>query len=170
MLDFGQQVGDFAAYFGAVAQISGSLLGLVFVALTFNPKAFALRHDIAMRSLAQQVFADFLMVMVISLLLLVPHTVARQIGGILILLALVGTGRIVRSVIALRRGSTTSRSLLWQFWLSLLGHIGILVAGLLLFAGGDNAPMAWSALVSSPVLLLTAGSRSAWLLVTQSAE
>ncbi len=169
MLDFGQQVGDFAAYFGAVAQISGSLLGLVFVALTFNPKTFALRHDIAMRSLAQQVFADFLMVMVISLFLLIPHTVARQIGLVLILSSLIGMGRIVRSVLVLRRG-TTSRPLLQRFALSLLGHIGILVAGLLLFAGGDGISMAWSALVSSPLLLLIAGSRSAWLLVTQNAE
>lgn len=169
MDNFSQQLADFVPYFGAVAQISGGLLGLVFVALTFNLKTNELRDDIGMRSLAQQVFADFLMVMVISLLLLIPHTLARQIALVLVIIAMVGMLRIVRSVLALR-GAATSRPLLQRFWLSMLGHLGILAAGLLLFMGGEHASAAWSALLMSPLVLLIAGCRSAWILVTQSVE
>lgn len=169
MNGFEQQLGEFSTYFGAVAQISGGLLGLVFVALTFNPQRLALRHDIAMRSLAQQVFADFLMVMVIGLLLLIPHTAAGQISLLLIVTAGVGIVRIARSVFALRREMSSRSMILQRFWLSLIGHAGILAAGCLLWSGG-NLDALWSALLMSPLVLLIAGARSAWLLVMHSVE
>lgn len=162
---------DFENYFSTVAQVSGGLLGLVFVALTFNPKTLGMHHDPGMRSLAEQVLADFLLVMVAALvLLLAPHITAANAGTTVAFLSLVGLIRIGRSAFTLFRGSRALRlRLLHRFWLSLMGNIGFLVAGILLYEG-THLSAAWSLMVSCPVILLLGGARSAWLLVVQNAE
>jgi hypothetical protein len=73
-------------YFGAVAQVSGALLGLVFVAFTLNPKALGRRE----RNLARQTFADLLMVLVTALALLLPSTPPKQVALATLAIALAG--------------------------------------------------------------------------------
>lgn len=160
-------------YFSAVAQVSGGLLGLVFVALTFNPKALGLREHPALRNLAQQTFADFLMVLVVALIMLLPNTLPRQVGLILASIAALAGIRIVRSLFALRRDATGSwkRGLILQrYGLSLLGHIGLIAAGVLLAGNGATGSAMGSLLLMSPLALLVSGTRSAWLLVVGNAE
>jgi len=41
MGDFGQQTAEWGGYFSTFAQVSGGLVGFVFVALTFNGKLVA---------------------------------------------------------------------------------------------------------------------------------
>ena len=164
------RLADLVPYFSSVAQISGALLGLVFVALTFNPKTLAMRHDPGLRALAEQVFADFLTVMVIALFLLIPYLGFAQRGATVALAAAVSMGRLVRSVWSLWRSQRTFRAGIFQrFWLSLLGNAAFILAGFFLCTDRNN-PSAWLNLVIAPILLLTSGARSAWLLVTQSAE
>ena len=159
-------------FFSSVAQVDGGLLGLVFVALTFNTKALGIAGDRGLRDLARQTFSDFLMVLLMALIMLVPNTSPRQIGVILILLAAIGSVRIVLSLAALRRNSTLSsgRLVLQRFGLSLLGHVGIFVAGYLLWTASENFSATGSLLVTSPLALLVSGSRSAWLLVVHQAD
>lgn len=164
------QFADAEPYFSSVAQISGALLGLVFVALTFNPKSLGLRNNAAMRALAQQVFADFLLVMIVALTLLIPHTLTHEVGAVVAVVALVGLIRLARSAFVLANAERGVRfQLIQRFWLSLLGNVGFLAAGILLYLGTQDSA-AWSALVSSPLLLLIGGARSAWLLVMHGAE
>src|SRR5690625_7540997 len=59
-------------FFASLAQISGTLGGLVFVALTFKPKSFMKGGDQLLTVLARQVFADFLSLLLISMLMLSP--------------------------------------------------------------------------------------------------
>lgn len=168
--DLGKQLLELEPYFSSVAQVSGALLGLVFVALTFNPKTPGLRHDPMLRSLAEQVFADFLMVLVVTLWLLIPHPGLRQTGAVVLVIGVAGLVRFARSGLPLLRMQHALRGrLLQRFWLSLLGNIGFVVAGTLMYLGWQPT-IAWSALVSSPILLLIGGARSAWLLVMHTAE
>ncbi|MGH8184856.1 MAG: hypothetical protein ACREPH_14465 [Rhodanobacteraceae bacterium] len=170
MQDFTTQLVALHPFFGSVAQIGGTLLGLIFVALTFNPRTLGMRHDPILRSLAEQIFSDFVMVMLLSLWLLIPQADTRQIGAVVAAIAVAGMLRFARNSLfpLLRAPRTVGLQPLQRFWLSLLGHIGFLVAGILLYQHAQPS-IVWSALVSSPILLLVSGARSTWLLVMRSA-
>lgn len=170
MEDFTRQLTAFEPFFSSVAQVSGALLGLVFVALTFNPKTMGMRHDPAMRGLAQQVFADFLMVLVVSLILLIPGDSAAMTGLPLVFIGVIGLVRILRGTLVLLRAQHALRAqMLHRFGLSLLGNIGLLASGILLVRHAQTLDT-WTALVGSCLLMLISGARSAWLLVMQNAE
>lgn len=169
MSDDAAALASFANFFGAVAQVSGALVGLVFVALTFNARLLGDGGHAGLRALAQQVFADFLLVLMLALIMLVPGISPANLGIILIVLALTGSGRIARSLMkflrdASHRGERVGLSR--RFGLSLAGNVCFLIAGWLAIRGTSN-PIFWSLLVSGTLALLISGSRSAWLLVTQ---
>jgi hypothetical protein len=93
---------DWANFFGALAQVSGGLVGLVFVALTFNSKALGVNGDPMLGALARQTFADFLILLLVSLVMLTPHMEAANVGLMLLLFCCVDTARIVQSLLRLR--------------------------------------------------------------------
>lgn len=168
MNDFAATLTSFANFFGAAAQVSGALVGLVFVALTYNSRLLGDGGHAGLRALAQQVFADFLLVLMLALIMLVPGISPLNLGVILILLALVGSSRIARSLMALLRDASRRGELvglLRGFGLSLAGNVCFLIAGWLAIRGTSNSDF-WSLLVSGTLALLISGSRSAWLLVT----
>lgn len=170
MSDYATDLAAFSNYFGAIAQVSGALVGLVFVALTFNNKALGKDGHPGMRALAQQVFADFLQVLMLALIMLVPGISPPNLGIILIVLALAGSVRIARSLMPLLRDADHRGErvrLLRGFGLSLAGSVCFLVAGLLAISGTPYSDF-WSLLVSGTLTLLISGSRSAWLLATHS--
>lgn len=173
MNDYQATLASFANYFGAVAQVSGALVGLVFVALTFNSSLLGDNGHPGLRALARQVFADFLIVLVIALIMLIPGIPPGQLGFSLLITASVGIGRILVSVAHLLRDAQRSGErvmLLQRFGLSLLGNAFILIAGILAVRGSWQDSAYWSFLVMSPLVLIIAGSRSAWLLVTHTAR
>lgn len=154
--------------FGAVAQVSGAMLGLVFVAFTFNPKALGVRE----RNLARQTFADLLMVLVTALALLLPSTPPKQVALATLAIALAGALQMAWNLTTLLRTTPQARSargLLRRYGVSLLGHLGL------------SAPVRGSSARArrarpcarcfySPLALPVAGSRSAWMLVVQNAQ
>gem|GEM_PF-1608554 len=163
---FSDQALEWNAFFSAVAQVSGGLVGLVFVALTFNGK-LANGGDPALRDLARQTFADFLNVLVVSLTLLVPHTLAANVGLFSMVFGSIGALRIMRALLrVLKSGDPNAgKQLLQRFLLSMVGNIGLLIAGILLFIPENNGSAFWSTLFGSIIGLLRSGSRSAWMLV-----
>ena len=170
---FSQMTLDWAGFFSALAQVSGSLVGLVFVALTFNSRILGVGGNPMLAALAQQTFADFLLLLLISLLMLVPHTAAGNVGLMFVLLSAVDMVRILRNLMSLRsRLGTPSGG--WQiarrFLLSGLAHVQILWVGIELIRGNQSPDLTGSLLFSGIVLLLFSGCRSAWLLVVHQAE
>lgn len=168
MNDYQGVLAGFANYFGAIAQVSGALVGLVFVALTFNNSALGKDGHPGMRALARQVFADFLMVLFLALMLLLPGIPQPYLGSVLLGLSVVGILRIARNVIELLRDPRHRHQrwlLLQRFGLSFIGSIFFLTAGALAIQGRQDSAF-WSLVASAPILLLISGSRSAWLLVT----
>lgn len=160
---FEQQLAACSAFFIATAQIGGGLLGLVFVAMTFDRDRRGLGRDGAMHALAQQVYLDFLGVLVCSLLLIVP-TLGRINHGVL-LLAVGGvlTVRTVRGMLMLRRELRSRPVLLQRFGLSVMGQLFFLGAGVLLVL--SRVPETFVLAMCAALALLVAGSRSAWLLM-----
>ena len=170
--DFTQQALACIPYFSTTAQVSGGLVGLVFVALTFNTKMLGVKGSPLLRDLARQTFADFLMVLIMSLIMLIPNIPPTSNWCLSLALSLVGAVRIARSLFNVRRDARWLRQslALQRFGLSLLGHFGVFCAGLAIFTDSNNPSTTWSLLLMSPLLLLISGSRSAWLLVTHDSD
>ncbi len=170
---FAQMTQDWTAFFSALAQVSGSLVGLVFVALTFNAKALGVGGNPMLGALAQQTFADFLLLLLISLLMLVPHISAGNIGALFILFSALDTLRIVRNLLRLRshlRSPAGGWQVTRRYLLSGLAHIQLLWVGIDLIRGNSSSSLTFSLLFSGIFLLLISGCRSAWLLLVHQGE
>ncbi|MDB5986395.1 MAG: hypothetical protein JWR16_1448 [Nevskia sp.] len=162
---------NWLSFFSSTAQVSGGLVGLVFVAMTLKPELLGAAGDVGMRTLARQTFADFLNVLLVSLLMQVPYS-ATQIGGFLAVVGIVGGHRVLRGVIAVVRAAPTPHSrgpVMQRLILSLLGNAALLIAGALLLLGTTRVDIFWTLLFTGMITLILSGSRSAWLLVTHGA-
>jgi len=165
---FGQMILDWAGFFGALAQVSGGLVGLVFVSLTFNSKALGVGSNPLLRALAEQTFADFLLLLLISLVMLVPHTSAGSVGPMFVAFSAADTVRTMRSMFRLRTGLRALAGgwrIAQRFVLSGVGHLMILSVGIELMRGNAEPGLIGSLLFSGIVVLLLAACRSAWLLL-----
>lgn len=162
---FEQQLAACSTFFVATAQIGGGLLGLVFVAMTFNRDRHGLGRDGAMHALAQQIYLDFLSVLVCSLLLIVPVLGRENHGLLLLAVGLVLMARTLRSVVALRRGLWSRPVVLQRFGLSMMGQLFFILAGVLLLLPQGRVEQAFPLAMCAALALLVAGSRSAWLLI-----
>ena len=164
MEDFIQMTHDWTNFFAALAQISGALVGLVFVALTFNNRALGLNGNPMLGALARQTFADFITLLFISMMMLAPHLSAAMSGWVLLLLCAIGFARILGSLFRLRAHLRHS-ALLQRFVLSAAGHLMLGVAGAELVRGHIGPGRTGSLLLSGALMLMLSGCRSAWLLV-----
>lgn len=143
----------------------------MFVALTFDGKLGATSNP-ALRDLARQTFADFLSVLVKSLVLLAPRMSRLSTALFIFISGLLGAKRILRSLLSMLRHSAwrnASRQIISRFLLSMIGNSGLLLAGALLIVPDHDPATFWSTLFGSMIGLLLSGSRSAWMLVTQDA-
>jgi len=161
---FIQMTHDWVNFFGALAQISGALVGLVFVALTFNSKTLGLNGDPLLGALARQTFADFLLLLVISMLMLMPYMTANTLRAVLLILVAFGLARILYSLFQLR-AHLHRRKILQRFVPSAAGHLCLGWVGIQLVRGATDPRTTGLLLFSGVVLLMLSGCRSAWLLV-----
>ncbi|HLR87664.1 MAG TPA: hypothetical protein VK064_07295 [Wenzhouxiangella sp.] len=150
-------------FFASLAQISGTLVGLVFVALTFKPKTFMKGGDQLLTVLARQVFADFLSLLLISMLMLSPLPRESFVATIILAVVSLGLLRIVRELVALRH-HLKRWTIMQRLVLSLAGNALLILWAIQLFAADPDTASGYM-LLGGSILLLTSGCRSAWLLV-----
>jgi modulator of FtsH protease len=118
---FQQTLQSWQSFFTAVATAAATLTGLLFVSLSLNRDR--LRGDTAhlTLSIARNTFSDFLYVLMIALVFLVPHQVPLGLTVALLALGLAsGLGVILREARQLRRNQRKVRDLRW-----ILRHIGL---------------------------------------------
>lgn len=84
-------------FFSALARVRGALVGLIFVALTFKPKMLVRSGDPRMGALASWTFADFLLLLLISVAMLAPQMLASNVGAIFLLIVVIDLARMLRS-------------------------------------------------------------------------
>lgn len=169
MNSFDLMTHDWSAFFGAMAQISGSLVGLVFVALTFNRQLLGDGKDPILGILARQTFADFIVLLLVSLAMLAPHMAAEDVGAFILVVAIldvlhVSVGLWKQRAQLFRRAS--GWTLPQRFILSIVGRAMLGWVGIELVRG-DGVPARIDMMLFVGVLmLLLSGCRSAWLLLT----
>lgn len=167
-MDLNQMSQDWSGFFSALAQVSGGLVGLVFVALTLNPQKLGAGGDPMLGELARVTFSDFLALLFVSLVLLVPHTTASSVGATILGIGALGVLRIARSLVRLRshlRPGTGRWHIAQRFVLSVLGYCFLVAVGAALLAAKPDFDVVGSFLFLAVATLLLSASRSAWLLV-----
>lgn len=165
---YAQMTQEWAGFFSTLAQVSGGLAGLVFVALTFNSRTLGVGGDPMLSTLARQTFGDFVVLLLVSLIMLVPHASMASVAAALLLSSGLAAWRILRSLLRLRHGlrhPTGGWTITQRFVLSGLGNLLIAAVGVELLRGNPVPDRTGSLLFGGVIMLLLSGCRSAWLLV-----
>lgn len=152
-------------YFIVAGTAAATLVGLLFVGLSLHLRAVISRPDV--RSLARVTLANFGLVLVVSLFMVVPQP-GDAVGLQLVVSGVISFLLIARSVTAATRSGTRTlglRHTLLRFGFSGLGYAGVIVAGALMSARTYDSGFA--TLLSVTIALLVVSLRNSWdLLVT----
>jgi hypothetical protein len=99
-VSYADQIGEWHEFYTTVAGLAATLVGLLFVGLGLNPRIIAKNGPAGMRVLAGQTFHNFLILLVIALVILIPDDSARALT---ITLLIIGVQGIIRVGVDLRR-------------------------------------------------------------------
>jgi hypothetical protein len=161
-MSFAEQIGEWHEFYTTVAGLAGTLVGLLFVGLGLNPRIITVGGPSGMRVLAAQTFHNFLVVLVIALIALVPDDTARSLA---ITLLIVGVQGIIRVALDLRR-SRSDPDPQWRALHALTRYISPLLAyGLCLWLGSDlwdGHSEVLGSIVAIVFLLLLSASSNCW--------
>src|SRR5215212_5416053 len=116
---------DWHDFFTAVAGIAATLVGLLFVALALNPAVMADDGPAGLRTWAGQTFHNFLIVLAVALVVLIPDTGPLGLGLPLFILGVWGVVRVVADARRVRSDPDPEwhgRSLLTRFASPLAGY------------------------------------------------
>jgi hypothetical protein len=167
---FVDQLRQWQPFYSTVAAASATLTGLLFVSLSLHKEGIATRAEGHLLRAAQRSFGDFLYVLMIGLVFLVPHQAPL---GLAVALFALGAGRgfgLARQ--AARFSRKVSRRLtlaetLRELGLPLLATLGLLTVGVEVLRGDI---VAIYALVIVIAALLATASWNAWLLLVWEKE
>lgn len=95
---FGAELEAWHDFFATVAGVSGTLVGLLFVALGLNPAIMADDSPAGLRVLSGQTFHSFLVLLIISIVGLVPDSSGQVLMITLIIVGVQGVVRVASDV------------------------------------------------------------------------
>jgi hypothetical protein len=164
MEGFRQQLTDWQWFYATVATSAATLTGLLFVSLSVKVDPAASLSGPRLRR-AQRSFGDFLYVLMMGLVFLVPHQSAL---GLAVALFVLGAARGVGLVRQASRRSASRDPLrgppdiLREYGLPSVASVGLMLTAVEV-SRGDT--LVFYALVIVVAALLTTGSWNAWLLL-----
>jgi len=149
---------------------SASLIGLLFVALSFNLDSVIADSRDDLRAFAEQAFNSFSWVLLIAVFFLIPEQSPAFLGGIYLLLGVLASYRLLRRAPTVWRGRRRDRlgeAVFWRFVLPVAAVLGLVAAGIGLMVGQLSA-LYW--LVAVIIGLLMSAARSSWDLLVKVGE
>ena len=166
----GSGFGAWHDFFAAVAGVTATLVGLLFVALALNPGLLGSRGAAGLQTWAAQSFHSFLVVLVFSLVALIPEGAATGLAGTLLIVSGFSLVRVFRDVARVRRDPAPEwhgRAALARFVSPIVAHaLAVWVGWQLLF--GDADAIGW--LVAVVFFLLMSAASSCWDLLREIGE
>ena len=165
--EFAAALAEWHDFFTTIAGVSGTLIGLLFVALGLNPAIMADDGPAGLRIWSAQTFHSLLVLLIIGLAGLVP---ARAGNAFLVTLVIVGVQGIVRVVSDLRRlaADRDPDMSLRQAFLRVVSPALAYVSCLLLAYGVSvKDPDALSWLIAIVFLLMMNAASSCWDLLNE---
>ena len=156
---------DFYLTLGAA---SATLIGLLFVGVSINLDEFTTDEGIAIRVLAEQAFGNFILVLVIALMVLIPDQDQDSLTLQLAIVGSLGTFRVARRAMVFRRRTTGPfgdwRYLIRRLGLSAAASIAVLGIAVLV---QTNPVTAFYWLVGAVLVYLFSAADSAWDLLIE---
>jgi len=164
---FAAAVGGWHDFYMVVGTASATLVGLLFVSLSLNPHVIAAGEGSSLRVLATQTFANFLLVLMIAVVFLIPKQGRLGLGLPLLGLGVYGLYLTLRRLLLARRSAAHP----WRKGgiarhvgaaaICNLGLLGVAVSALL----GSAAGLYW--LIPVILILIYEAVLNAWHLLLQ---
>jgi hypothetical protein len=164
---FTEQLQDWQLFYSTVALASVTLAGLLFVSLSLHLDAIKGPEHTRLMRLARGSFGDFLYVLMLGLVFLVPHQVPVGLAVALFVLgASRGFGLVLQARRTFRIGKAVTINLhgLREIALPALASLGLLIVGVEVMRG-DMVSL--FALVIVVAALLATASWNAWLILIE---
>jgi hypothetical protein len=162
LTSFGAELAEWSDFYTAVATISATLVGLLFVALALRPEVMRDDGPAGLRVWSGQTFHSFLVVLVVGLIALIPDDSRTTL---VITLGIVGVQGIVRVALDLRRARRDPDPH-WSSLPALTRFVSPTIAYLLClwltqaFWRGDIDAVGW--LVAVVFLLMMSAASNCW--------
>jgi hypothetical protein len=167
MTEFFSSLQSWQLFFATVATAAAALTGLLFVSLSLNRERLTGKKSRFVLASARHTFSDFLYVLMISLVFLVPHKIPLSLTVALLVLGLSRGIGLIRESLRQRKGTRTKLGFIFimrEFGLPAIAAAGLIgIAFATLFGQPDS--IYWLVGVIA-ALLLTACWR-AWLLLVE---
>ena len=160
-------VAEWHDFFAAVAGVAATLVGLLFVSLALNPAVMADDGPAGLRTWAGQTFHNFLVVLVIALVVLIPETGPLGLGVPLLILGIWGVARVVADARRVRSDPDPEwhgRSVLTRFASPLAGYAIAVWVGTQVLRGDADA-VGW--LVATVFFLMMSAAGNCWDLLRE---
>lgn len=157
--DFSARISEWQVFYSALAGVSATLAGLLFVSLSLNVDRLLDRRFAATRELAFHAFTNFLYLVLFALLFLIPRQKPIGVGVPLLVLAAMAFAQTWRARRSARAAGERAPERLRLYRLSLIVY-GALILGALLAMRG--AVLVLHLLVGLMIWLLAWAARLAW--------
>lgn len=167
MTEFTQVLRDWEIFFSTVALASVTLAGLLFVSLSLRIEHTPLGKGSPFMRLARNSFADFLYVLMLGLVFLVPHPVPAGLAVALFVLGAsrsIGLFRLGRDAGKNAGKKRTTAQILRESALPAVASLGLIVVGIEILRGDLTSIYALVLVVAA---LLTSASWNAWLILVE---
>jgi hypothetical protein len=167
MNGFNEVLKEWQIFYATVAAASATLTGLLFVALSINVERFKKKEAENQMRIARRAFGDFLYVLMISLVFLVPNQIPLGFAIALLVLALsrgIGLIRLVLEATRHKKMKNSSVHPLREFALPLLACIGLIAIAFAVLVGQFDLLYY---LVGVIATLLASACWNAWTLLLQ---
>jgi len=164
---FVQDLRDWQPFFSTLALASATLVGLLFVSLSLYRDRHRSPSAVTQLPAAQRSFGDFLYVLMLGLVFLVPHQVPFGLAVALLALGAARALGLLRQTLGSkgkRRARTTLADALREYAIPGVASLGLIVIAMEVWLGQT---IAIYALVLVVAALLTTGSWNAWLLLVE---
>lgn len=157
--DFAARIAEWQVFYSALAGVSATLAGLLFVSLSLNIDRLIDRRFAATRELAFHAFTNFLYLVLFALLFLIPRQKPIGVGVPLLVLASMAFVQTSRARRRAREAGERAPERLRLYRLSLVVYGGLIVGALLTLRG---AVLVLHLLVGLMIWLLAWAARLAW--------
>jgi hypothetical protein len=168
MTEFANVVERWETFYFAMAGVSGTLLGLLFVGVSLSVVVIGHEQYADLRSIANQAYINYLYLLLVSLAFLIPDLTATGLGISLLLLStagLIGTIQQIRATHQHRQHPLRQAYIRWPVLMpiislmSLIAFVMLLGVGALLLAAQS---LSFDLLVIPLLLLTVAAAQTTW--------
>lgn len=170
MDEFRQALNEWEIFFSTVSLASVTLAGLLFVSLSIRHEQMKNQLFRSVMRLARGSFGDFLYILMLGLVFLVPHPVPIGLAVALCALGIsraVGIGRQIYSILRSKVNGQENMHVFRAIVLPAIASFGLVVVGVEIVRG---VIVAIFALVIVVAALLTSASWNAWLILVADDE